>query len=772
MPEKRWFPTPKARQTLLNFQPKADSGSLQRKSTGSVMLTETPCSPRSGPKLPSEVWNEILRQCGTIALKKLRLVCREWSSIGAGWLFHTVYLNRYEKSWAGLISLSRSSHAAKVRSVEWNSLVLYNDCDDAGVWALRYKNLLRGLTHRDKLRSYDAYYQVYRTHERLFRSTSLDEAAEALQKLKHCHRVLVSDDYDLTSSCDDILSTAIANLPSVLNRASTWGLRPSCLPEEERIPLSLESNVLEDVSDVFKLLSQCSNVRTMTLVMWESHLYHLADPNSWLSGRLQSVNTMQNSHLTSLHCMLKTSDRAWTGRGDDEYLLLPADHEVTFHYFKSFSCLRDLRVEVVQCHPGDLYIGAKDTSELDSMSLEISSNASSCDSGSSEDFDENKGYDRPLIEHRPDGFTESMFACLCYPIQLTFSHFPSLRSLTLSSLSLNASSALCFLSSQLQLPEASFSLQFQGTVILYDMNPQVFFGCLRQLNVQIYYDSRSTYYYPPTSFKYDLLEWTPNLTCYTRDGYHILPHGDRYQSIPDRHRPGEDEVAIPHQMPPCPSMARQSATPEALLVQDRPSQFRLSAAYYTSLINNRPATAQAYRIRTLGHQTVWEWVPETEAFIPGTRRPQKDTYILHALLVERSYGDDDDGYGPYDWEDRMVFFFNSQSERTARESHYKQDLLQQYERELLGTDLLDLHKHQTDLAMERLRLSEASTMPDLEVHMLHQYETELLSLDLISRMLRETWNVESVPITLDRYPWKKVWHRKAGRNNANLAPRN
>lgn len=311
MPQTQWFPSRKGRQTLLNFQPREDKESLQFDESGSAKFTGASRSLRSAPSLPNEVWEHILRPLGTIALKKLRLVCREWSCIGAVWLFRTVYLNRYEKSWAGLIALSRSSHATKVRSVEWNSLVLYKDCDDAGIWALRYHDLLKGLTHRNKLRFYDAYYQVYRTHETLFRSTPLDAAAEALQKLSNCHHVLISDDYDLTSNCDDILSTALASLPNVPKRPSTWGLRPSCLPEEEPVPLDLESNILIGASEIFKMLSLCSSIQTMTLVMWEHHLYRLADLDNWRSSRLRFGNFMQDSHLVSLHCMLKTSDRTW-----------------------------------------------------------------------------------------------------------------------------------------------------------------------------------------------------------------------------------------------------------------------------------------------------------------------------------------------------------------------------------------------------------------------------------------------------------------------------
>lgn len=415
--------------------------------------------------------------------------------------------------------------------------------------------------------------------------------------------------------------------------------------------------------------------------------------------------------------------------------------------------------------PGGLYTDAKDTCELDPMSLEVSSEASSCVSGSSDDFDEYKRYGRPLIEYRADGFTESMFACLCVPIQLTFSHFPSLSSLTLSNLSLNASALLCFLCCQLQLPEASFSLHFQGTVILYDLNPQFFFGCLRQLNVQICYDLGSTYYYPPTSFEYESSEWVPNLTCYTKDRYNIVPHTERYRSVLERHHPLDGGIAIPCQMPPCPSLARQTASPKPATVRDRPSQYQQSAALLTGVLSSRPLTNQVYCIRSQGSQVIWEWISETEAFVPGTGKPRSDIYILHSLLIDRFYDDDyDDGYDP-DWEDRTVSTFDSPSERASRESHYKQDLLQQYERELLGTDVLDLHKHELDLAVERLRLAEVSTMPDLEEYLLHQYETELLGLDLIARRLRETWTVESVPVTLDKYPWNREWHRKAALND-------
>ena len=743
----QWLPCRQTRQTLLNFQPLDDKDSSQSDGSGSGKFTRPACTPQSAPSLPSEVWELILRPLGTIALKSLRLVCREWSSIGAAWLFQTVYLNCYEKSWAGLISLSRSSHATKVRSIEWNSLVLYNDCDDAVNWTLRYHNLLIGLTHRAKLRLYDAYSQVYRTHETQFRTTSLDAAAEALQTFSNCHHVLISDDYDLTSSCDDILRAAIANLADVLNTPSTWGLRSCCLLAEERTSVRIETNMLESFIDIFKVLSNCGNIKTMTLIMWETHLNSLADPDFWSRSQLNSVSPMQNRHLISLDCILKTSDRTWNGVWANRDVVLPPDREITFDHFKGFSCLKDLRVEVVLSHPGGLYTDAKNKTQLDFKGWDESSNANSdgSETASSNDYKEDTGYDDPLLDCRPDGFTESLFGCLCVPLLFTFSHLPNLRSLTLSNLSVNASSTLCFLCSQLQLPEASFSLRFEGTVVLYDLVPHDFFDCLRQLNVRICYDSRSTYYYYPTApLEHNSLEGVPILSCSSRDWERGTVHKGRHQNIANRPHPVEDDITVPHQMPPCPSMTRQLATPKPFLFQDRPSHFGQSAAYYISIIFNKPATSQVYRIRGKDPQRIWEWVSETEAFNPRTGSPWKDTYILHALLIDRDYYDDYDGYGEYyeygDYDGPVhdAMTFSSRLQRAARESHYKQDLLQQYERELLGTDVLELRDHALDVAVERLQLSEATAMPDLEEHMLHRYETELLGLDLITRKLRET----------------------------------
>ena len=170
-----------------------------------------------------------------------------------------------------------------------------------------------------------------------------------------------------------------------------------------------------------------------------------------------------------------------------------------------------------------------------------------------------------------------------------------------------------------------------------------------------------------------------------------------------------------------------------------PSGYRYSIAHLSNVLRSRPAEKQVYRVRERGKQTIWEWVATDVALDPETDEPWPDTYLLHSLLVRDGPSDDgsDDYYEDEEAPIRNALIFDSPFEVAARESRYKQDLLQQYERELLGTDLLDLHKHQSDLAVERLRLSEASAMLDTEEYVLHQYETELLGLDLIARDLRE-----------------------------------
>src|SRR5947207_6385219 len=71
----------KLRQTLLPFTSKPSQDELPKPPDQSHH--QNSISPKPPPQLPTEVWDHILDPLGTIALKKFRLVCLEWSAIGA-----------------------------------------------------------------------------------------------------------------------------------------------------------------------------------------------------------------------------------------------------------------------------------------------------------------------------------------------------------------------------------------------------------------------------------------------------------------------------------------------------------------------------------------------------------------------------------------------------------------------------------------------------------------------------------------------------------------
>ena len=56
------------------------------------------------PALPPELWELILSILGNFSIKKFRLVHPQWASIGARYLFETVYLNVHQHSVVGLMS--------------------------------------------------------------------------------------------------------------------------------------------------------------------------------------------------------------------------------------------------------------------------------------------------------------------------------------------------------------------------------------------------------------------------------------------------------------------------------------------------------------------------------------------------------------------------------------------------------------------------------------------------------------------------------------------
>ena len=617
------------RQTLINFQPVPSRKLSQDTHHTSPKRNKSTLPPRPPPSLPNEVWGNILRPLGTIALKKFRLVCSEWSVIGSAWLFQTIYLNRFEKSWSGLVSLSTSKHATRVHCVEWNPLVLYDDCNDAAVFALRYEGLLCGLSHRDTVRYFDAYQQVYRTHRTVLRSTTLTAAIEALHHLVNCRRAVVSDDFDLAGCCDDPLRSGIVKIPDILHKPSVWGLRHPCHFENRRLKFTPESERLETAVDIFDVLAASANVTSMTLVVWENRLQQLVQPAYWQRSnghaRYRAL-PLDNGHLITLNCKLKSPDRTFSPSWD-RWTCFPPDREITLNHFRNFSSLKSFQLELTLTDPRAVRSATRHEWEDDSSASDQESNASSTDSASSDVLNEGNPHNDSFVVDRPDGFTQSMFECLCVPLELSFLQFASLTSLTLSNVSLSAKSLLCFLCCQQQLPQSSFSLEFEDTIILYDFDPEVFFICLRQLNVAISYNAANTYYYPPDSAGYHT-EWhlIPNVYCSANRQSRRVLSPEAWESCPNRPHLRQDDIPIPKQLPPSPRLARQTHAANTLMIFDRPYRFRYSTPHLTSIPLNKLFETQIYRLRKEGGHTIWEWVPGSSAIDPNTRLPWKNIY--------------------------------------------------------------------------------------------------------------------------------------------------
>ena len=712
--EPPWFPSPYARQSLLNFQHVPGSSNLQSNSTGLPAPDGLPPPSGPAPSLPNEVWHQILSPLGTIALKNFRLICRDWSVIGAVWLFRTVYLNCFEGSWSGLVAISSSCHAAAVQSIEWNALVFDPDCHDASVWTSRYQSLIHGLSHFDTVRLYHIYQYAYSFRHELKRWTPLDEAVEAIRKLTNCHHALISGDYDLTKHCDRSLSAAILSPSSLGCYPATWALRPPYLCEAEPSSFPADAQVPSGTGDIFLVFSRCCNITSMKISVWAEHLSRLTEPDFW-QGRQKGANPFRKNYLTSLHCCLKIPDRPVDPHGE-----FPLHENIYLTMFSEFTALRTFKLEMSLCHPTNLEPETKPMRRRES----IDNNTAASTTLEEDDQDSQESLNESLSEIISGG-TEM---CFHAPLQLDFVPFPSLTTLSLSNVALNTSSLICFLCCQMQLPKSAFSLYFEGTIVLLNFDAKVFFNALKQLNVHISYDHKTSFGFPVPPYDLPALgDHIPRLTCQVRykDGYSLSPDYFLDYKSSDYY---DDEFDDPPNLPPCPSLARQKPASTTATILDRPNQYRYANADSTTSSEPEVRITQIYRVRTEDSHTLWEWVSLSEALNPTTEQPWSNTYILHSLLASQPHQDVyyDESEGAY----QEALKFDDDYLAQAR-----QDVSQRYERELWGSDVLQ-RTHILEEETRHQRSREAQIVPDSAEDLLHRYETEMLGIDLLCAELR------------------------------------
>jgi hypothetical protein len=179
------------------------------------------------PALPPELWELILSTLGNFSIKKFRLVHPQWASIGARYLFETVYLNVHQHSVAGLIEIAGSTHAPLVKNIIWSPLALWPDCLEAERWQSTYENLLKNVKHTELVQLHQMYRRLFRDQKNKTPDNQLTDLATALGKLVNCHQFTIHDGLkDMESACcDPELRSAVQKSPA-FHRASIWVSKP------------------------------------------------------------------------------------------------------------------------------------------------------------------------------------------------------------------------------------------------------------------------------------------------------------------------------------------------------------------------------------------------------------------------------------------------------------------------------------------------------------------------------------------------------------------
>jgi hypothetical protein len=266
------------------------------------------------PTLPSRLRDHILDLLGTCTLKRFRLVCLQWSVLGAEHLYSTVYLNRYESSWSGLTSISTSRHASLVKKIMWNPLELSEEWLDGEIWSSRYQNLLRGLKHWQILLFHQAYTTVYGDRKRFWRSSEIKAISGAINNLPRCHEIVLSDECDLETSCKDPhFRAGILSDSNLLKNPTTWGLRPhSWRWTEDQYESMLAAEAM------FQALRGCRYITCLRIHLWAQHWNIIDDVirNEYTGDRYspRCIRTiLEYPHISELEFKLRFCELRWLG---------------------------------------------------------------------------------------------------------------------------------------------------------------------------------------------------------------------------------------------------------------------------------------------------------------------------------------------------------------------------------------------------------------------------------------------------------------------------
>lgn len=666
----------KLRQSLLPFGSKLPPDELPRppdqSSHRSSIISKPP------PVLSTELWDRILGPLGTFALKKFRLVCLQWSILGAERLYSAVYLNRYDSSWLGLISISTSCHASFVKKIVWNPLELPEECLDGKIWASRYQNLLRGLKHWEILLCHQAYVTVYRGQKGFWRSSKIETITGAINNLTNCHEIILSDDYDLETSCkDSYFRAGIRSDPDLLKSPTTWGLRPQMWKRSED-----RSDCLFAVEDMFQALQSCRFITRLKIDFWAEHWNTMHDvvrhEYAGYQYSRRCIRTMlEYPHIRQLEFKLRFCELRWLWI---EERSIQQALEYAIGCTSSFPELQELSFAPSFSEPE---FGYAEFYQLESESID--DDDASLNTLTQSGITASELVTKHALAH---GLTDPVLTCMYAELPFTAPPLPKLRMLRILNVTLDMRLLLYWLASHKQLPNSSISIHLLGTSIFYGLEPGLFLEALAQLNVRISYNSNNMFHYPSGS-KSNRHIRTPRLECY-------LINGRKVTAVRRWPKDALHSPEIRHMPEPFPQSEKMATSRCAEFIHhpDELEQFIIDYA------KNEYLSAQpifySYRISLdEDNNSTWAWfrVRTHLDAITGTGDQMRNAALVTLKLIPGPPNEDAFLY-PETWSEEVDAGVSALEEiihdaQVQREME-DQELLEQYETEFLGLDLIKI----------------------------------------------------------------------------------
>jgi hypothetical protein len=491
-------------QSLLSFPAKARPAREDNASpsaSGRIVNARSSTS-KPHPALPPELWELILSILGNFSIKKFRLVHPQWASIGARYLFETVYLNVHQHSVAGLIEIAGSTHAPLVKTIIWSPLALWPDCLEAERWRSTYQNLLKNVKHTELIQLHQMYRRLFRDQKSKNPSGQLTDLATALGKLVNCHELIIHDGLkDMESTCcDPELRSAVQSSPAFY-RASIWVSRP-------RLGFDLSDGfinefMVESCVGTIGGLKFCRKIATVT-VSCQEWFWDIVTA----ALRFHRRRSEWRSYVTAF-----TNVRALCMTLERPIDCHPYPRERSLEFLGSFRLpeLVDLTLEIIPVKSrnlgqrsiddgasldGDSDIGFHDSPHDNTMSQSESAWSSS------DSYEEHRGWvlDRACLN--ADGGPVDTSNAAKTPLSLGLVRFPKLEKLTIGNVLVDTDLLLAWCWAQPRLPHSQITIMMADVVILDQLALQDFMSALESLNVELIYDHRNTGYFERSEWSY------------------------------------------------------------------------------------------------------------------------------------------------------------------------------------------------------------------------------------------------------------------------------